>query len=66
MSNEIVNRVVNSKLISIDLEDFYPEGERILFDIKKWLFAEQILKEKDFREFVQNHDWSLYQNKYVA
>jgi len=66
MSKEIVNRVANSVLITIDLEDFYPEGERILFDIKKWLFAEQILKEKDFREFVKNHDWSSYQNKYVA
>lgn len=66
MSNEIVNRIANSKLISIDLEDFYPKGERVLFDIKKWLFAEQILKEKDFREFVQNHDWTSYKNKFVA
>ncbi len=66
MSNEIKNRVANSKLITIDLEDFYPIGERVLFDIKKWLFAEQILKEKDFREFVKNHNWQEYQNKYVA
>ncbi len=66
MPNEIINRVTNSKLISIDLEDFYPKGERVLFDIKKWLFEDQILKEKDFRVYVQNHDWSSYQNKYVA
>lgn len=66
MSNEIVNRVANSKLVTIDLENFYPEGERVLFDIKKWLFAEQILKEKDFREFVKNHDWKFYQKKYIA
>ncbi len=66
MSKEIVNRVANSVLVTIDLEDFYPEGERILFDIKKWLFAEQILKEKDFREFVKNHNWNSYQNKYIA
>ncbi len=66
MSKEIVNRVANSVLVTIDLEDFYPEEERILFDIKKWLFAEQILKEKDFREFVKNHDWNSFQNKYIA
>ncbi len=66
MSKEIVNRVANSSLVNIDLEDFYPEGERILFDIKNWLFAEQILKEKDFRESVKNHNWKNYQNKFVA
>jgi len=66
MSDKIVNRVANSKLITIDLEDFFPEEERVLFDIKKWLFAEQILKENDFRESVKNHDWKIYQNKYIA
>ncbi|MCD6544498.1 MAG: DUF2480 family protein [Flavobacteriaceae bacterium] len=66
MSKEIVNRVANSQLVSIDLEDFYPEGERVLFDIKDWLFAEQILKENDFRESVKNHNWQSYQNKYIA
>lgn len=66
MPDNIVNRVANSKLITIDLEDFFPEGERVLFDIKKWLFAEQILKEKDFRKFVKDHDWKEYQDKFVA
>ena len=66
MSKEIVNRVANSTLVNIDLEDFYPEGERVLFDIKDWLFAEQILKEKEFRGFVNNHNWKNYQNKFVA
>lgn len=66
MSNEIVNRVANSKLITIDLEEFYPKEERVLFDIKKWLFEGQILREKDFREFVKNHDWKIYQDKYIA
>lgn len=66
MSEKIVNRVASSQLINIDLEDFYPKGERVLFDIKEWLFAEQILKEKDFRESVKNHNWNTYQNKYIA
>jgi len=63
---EIINRIKNSKLISIDLEDFYPIGERISFDIKDWLFEESILKEKDFREYVKNHDWTAYKNSFVA
>jgi len=66
MPNEIINRVANSKLITIDLEEYYPEGERLELDIKKWLFAEQILKEKDFRVFVKNNNWEAYQDKYVA
>jgi len=66
MSNEIINRVTNSKLITIDLEDFYPKGERVLFDIKDWLFQEMILKEKDFRSFVNNHNWTQYQDNFIA
>ena len=34
--------------------------------IKNWLYHELILKENDFREHLKNHDWSQYQNKYVA
>ncbi len=66
MEEEIVNRVTTSKLITIDLEDFYPEGQRIVFDISKWLFEGLILKEKDFRERVEDHDWSQYKDTYVA
>ncbi|WP_299435788.1 DUF2480 family protein [uncultured Aquimarina sp.] len=67
MAEEIINRVANNKnLITINLEDYYPEGERLLFDIKDWLFEGFILREKDFRENVSNHDWSQYQSKYVA
>lgn len=66
MAEEIINRIANSKLITIDLEDFYPEGKRVVFDIKDWLYEGLILREKDFREQVKNHDWSQYQNSYVA
>jgi len=66
MAEEIVNRIANSKLITIDLEDFYPDGERILFDISDWLYEGFILREKDFRESVKNHDWAHYKDKYVA
>jgi hypothetical protein len=66
MADEIVNRVANSKLKTIDLEDFYPKGTRRVIDIKNWLFHEQILKETDFREHLKNHDWPQYKDEYVA
>lgn len=66
MGDEIVNKVAQSGIITIDLEEFYPEGKRVLFDIKPLLFQELILKEKDFREFIKNEDWSKYKNCYVA
>ena len=66
MAEEIINKVASSKLITIDLEDYYPQGKRVVIDIKEWLFQELILKEKDFRLSVKEHNWSQYQNSYVA
>ena len=66
MAEEIINRVASSKLKTFDLEEIYPEGDRVLFDIKDWLFQELILKEKDFRASVKDHDWSQYRNSFVA
>ncbi|GAA0714027.1 DUF2480 family protein [Aquimarina litoralis] len=67
MAEEIINRVANNKnLITIDLEDYYPEGDRVVFDIKDWLYEGFILREKEFRQQVSEHDWSQYQNAYVA
>lgn len=66
MEKEIINRVTNSKLITFDLEEIYPEGKRVVFDIKDWLFEEIILKEKDFRESVNTHNWAQYKNSFVA
>ncbi|WP_106791786.1 DUF2480 family protein [Aquimarina sp. Aq78] len=67
MADEIVNRVANNKnLITFDLEEYYPKGDRILFDIKNWLFEGLILREKEFRKSVLDHDWSQYRDAYVA
>lgn len=66
MADEIVNRVAKSQLKTIDLEDFYPKETRTILDIKNWLFQEIILKEADFREYLKNHDWSQYENQFVA
>jgi hypothetical protein len=62
----IENKVEKSGLITLNLEDYYPKGERLVFDIKDQLFQGLILREKDFREFVKSHNWEQYQDKYVA
>ena len=66
MSEEIINRVAQSKLVTFDLEDYYLEGKRMVLDIKDWLYEGFILKEKEFRAFVDQHDWEQYQDAYVA
>lgn len=66
MEDKIVNRVANSGLITIDLEDFYPEGERVVYDLKDNLWQGLALKEKDFRDFIKQHDWSKYKSKNVT
>ena len=63
---EIVNKVANSTLEVFDLEDYYPKGIRAQIDISQWLLEGFLLKEKDFREHLKNHDWSQYQDQYVA
>lgn len=65
-SNEIINRVAASPLVTFDLNDYYPAGTRTIFDLKENLYQGMILREKDFREFVKNHDWTRYNDHYVA
>jgi hypothetical protein len=66
MSEEITNKVAQSALIVFDLEDYYPAGERVQIDLSQWLYEGIILKEKDFRESLKNHDWSKYRGVFVA
>ena len=66
MEGEIINRVASSPIVSIDLEDYYHAGERVVYDIADSLFQGMILREKDFREFIKTHDWNQYQDKNVA
>ncbi|MFT0713872.1 DUF2480 family protein [Flagellimonas lutimaris] len=66
MEKEIVNRVAQSKLITFNLEDYYPKGERKVLDIKDWLYEGFILREKEFRAHVEAHEWTEYQDAYVA
>ena len=62
----LVNRVAQSGIITLNLEDYYPSEEIIAFDLKNYLFRALILKEKDFREALKNIDWNTYQGKHLA
>ena len=64
--SEIVNRIANSPIITFKLENYHVEGERVELDIKDQLFHGMILREKDFRAWVRENDWSQYQDKHVA
>ncbi len=66
MENTIINKIAESGLIELNLEDFYPKEPIAVFDLKDYLFMELILKEKDFREALKSHDFSIYKDKYVA
>ena len=66
MQETFRNKVAESGILSIDLEDYYPKCEIKLFDLKEYLFMGLILKEKDFRAALQTTDWNAYADKYVA
>jgi hypothetical protein len=66
IQENIINKVAQSGLITIDLAQYAPKSKITVYDIKDNLFHGLILKEKDFREFVKNHDWSLYKDQHVT
>lgn len=66
MPEDIINKVALSKLITFNLEDYYPKGERIVLDVKDWLYEGFILREKEFRGYITNHNWEQYKDTFVA
>ena len=66
IQENIINKVAQSGLVSFDLAELYPQGERVLYDIKDNLFHGLILREKDFRDFIKEHNWEQYSGKHVA
>jgi len=66
IQENIVNKVASSGLLTLNLEEYYDQGERVLYDMKENLFHGLILREKDFREFIKTHDWASYAGKNVA
>jgi len=66
MEEVMTNKVAESGIITINLEDYYPKEEAMVFDLKEYLFMGLILKEKDFREALKNLDLTPYSNKNIA
>ncbi len=66
MDKPLINRVAASSLITINLEEFFPTEDVLVFDVKDYLFMDLILKEKDFREALKEHDWTQYEGKNLA
>ena len=66
MDEVFVNKVAESGIITLDLEDFYPKDEIAVFDMKDHLFMGLILKEKDFRETMKTLDIEPYRGKNIA
>ncbi len=66
MSDEIINKVALSPLLTLDLDELYPKDQFAQFDLKEHLFKGMILKEKDFRNALAESDWSKFQGMIVA
>jgi hypothetical protein len=66
IQENIVNKVAQSGLVTFDPASLYPKGNRVLYDIKDNLFHGLMLREKDFREFIKEHNWAQYQDQFVA
>lgn len=64
--DEIINKVEQSGLITLNLEDYYDQSKRVFIDLKEHLYEGLILRERDFRAFVKNNDWSQYQDCNIA
>ncbi len=66
MESTFVNKVAESGIISVSLEDFLPRDEVAVFDMKDYLFMGLILKEKDFRESLKVLDITPFAGKKIA
>jgi hypothetical protein len=66
IQENIINKVAQSGLVTLDPAQFYAPGDRVVYDITDNLFHGLMLREKDFREFVKTHDWTQYEGKNVA
>ena len=70
---EIVNKVAQSGIVVFNLEDYYDSDERVCVDIKDYLTSipigdsiNYILREKPFREKLNQLDINFFENKNVA
>jgi hypothetical protein len=66
MEQPLINRVASSGLITINLEEFYPEYPIRTFDLKDYLFQGLILREKEFRSSLNEIDWASFEGSHFV
>lgn len=64
--SEIINRVANSSLVQLDMEDWFDKRKRFQFDLADFLYQGLVLKELDFRAVLKSHDWQQYKDAHLA
>ena len=64
--SELINRVAASAIVSLNMEEFYPQEERVQFDLADYLFQGLVLREKEFRAALKSLDWNQFADKWVA
>lgn len=62
----LVNKVAQSGLIVLDLEDHFPKASVEGLDISVLLFKGLILKEREFRQALKEMDWTTYSAKHAT
>ncbi|MFM7731613.1 MAG: DUF2480 family protein [Flavobacteriales bacterium] len=63
---EIVNKVAQSGIITLELEQWTPKDALCSIDLASILFQGLVLREKEFRAWIKEHPWSEYQGRWVA
>jgi hypothetical protein len=66
MNEPIINKVKNSGLITLSLDDFIVNEPIKELDLANQLWQGLVLKEKDFRGFIENNNWSEFKNNHAA
>lgn len=61
----LVNRIAEKGIITIRLDDFYPESEMVELDLKDFMYEGLIVREKEFRQALKDKDWTIYDGKIV-
>ncbi|MFM2250338.1 MAG: hypothetical protein RLZZ358_1265 [Bacteroidota bacterium] len=64
--SELINRVAASAIVSLNMEEFYPQEERVQFDLADYLFQGLVLREKEFRAALKSLDWNQFAGHWVS
>ncbi len=62
----LINKVAQSGLKVLDLEDYFPKDDVIELDLSQFLFKGLILREKEFRSALKVFEWSGFTSINVA